>query len=97
MRPSSSWSDGGLAANDLHSRVFAVCYCAALSVGMKSGKTHTHLLVLRGAGTNACYAEQVSRIRKLPDNYQPRTEEMCINTEWGSFDADCLPLMIEDR
>jgi len=53
--------------------------------------------VLRGAGTNACYAEQVSRIRKLPDDYQPRTEEMCINTEWGSFDADCLPLMIEDR
>ena len=61
-------------------------------------KLHTHLLdVLRGAGTNACYAEQVSRIRKLPDDYQPRTEEMCINTEWGSFDADCLPLMIEDR
>ena len=49
------------------------------------------------AGTNACYAEQVSRIQKLPANYQPRTEEMCINTEWGAFNADCLPLMEEDR
>jgi hexokinase len=49
------------------------------------------------AGTNACYAEEVSKIHKLPADYQPRTEEMCINTEWGAFNANCLPIMQEDR
>ena len=49
------------------------------------------------AGTNACYAEQVSKIHRLSADYKPRTDEMCINSEWGAFNADCLPLMQEDR
>lgn len=50
-----------------------------------------------GAGSNACYVERVSRVKTLPEGFTPRTEDMCINTEWANFNADCLPRMAEDR
>ena len=47
-------------------------------------------------GTNACYVEKVANIKTMPPDYKPNTDLMCINTEWGQFDSDCLPRLDED-
>ena len=48
------------------------------------------------AGTNACYVESASRVKTLPQGYKSDSELMCINTEWGNFNAPCLPRLEED-
>ena len=60
------------------------------------GKTGTLLGAIFGTGTNGAYVESLSKIRKLAPpsqgEYDDRTGEMIINTEWGSFDNDLTVL-----
>eukprot|EP00884_Botryococcus_braunii_P020274 jgi/Botrbrau1/6930/Bobra.0215s0009.1 len=46
-----------------------------------------------GTGTNACYVEQVSKIKKLQKKAKKklRGNIMLINTEWGNFNSPHLP------
>ncbi|KAI5280440.1 glucokinase [Ascosphaera aggregata] len=39
-----------------------------------------------GTGTNGCYVEKISKIKKLEETSSKSTGEMIINCEWGSFD-----------
>ncbi len=48
------------------------------------------------AGTNACYAENVSRVKTLPVGYKSNGPLMLINTEWGNFSSPVLPRLDED-
>lgn len=50
--------------------------------------------VIIGTGTNACYSEKTSNIRKLRKN-RVLPEEMIVNTEWGNFNK--LGLTYYDR
>lgn len=52
--------------------------------------------LILGTGTNACYVEQVDRIKTMPEDYKSDSPLMCINLEWGNFTADCLPQLPED-
>jgi hexokinase len=52
--------------------------------------------LILGTGTNACYAENVSRVKTLPADYKPNGPLMCINTEWGNFSSPVLPRLDED-
>jgi len=65
------------------------------SVGTLAGGCYedpnTLIGVILGTGTNACYAEQVSRIRTLPKGARLR-RQMVVNTEWGNFLAPSLPI-----
>lgn len=71
------------------------------SVGTAAGgryqDEHTMLGIILGTGTNACYVERASRIpaERLPAGYDAaqRSGDMLINTEWGNFTSDTLPLM----
>lgn len=45
--------------------------------------------VIIGTGTNACYSEKLSNIKKMK-GYTGKTGEMIINIEWGNFNK--LPL-----
>ncbi len=47
--------------------------------------------VILGTGTNACYAEQTSKISTLPKDSRFRAQ-MVVNTEWGNFSAPSLPI-----
>lgn len=48
--------------------------------------------VILGTGTNACYLEKRSNIRKgrLPD--EAHSDGMLINTEWAGFVSSSLPV-----
>lgn len=52
--------------------------------------------VIMGTGTNACYVEKRSNIHhaKLPSD--AHGDSMIINTEWGGFHGESLPLLDED-
>ena len=54
------------------------------------GKTGTLLGAIFGTGTNGAYVEKLSKVTKLANmetaDYDKTTENMIINTEWGSFD-----------
>ncbi|MDD5495867.1 MAG: hypothetical protein PHP46_02045 [Candidatus Omnitrophica bacterium] len=50
--------------------------------------------IIIGTGTNACYPERMSNIRKWKDP-QPKSNEMMINIEWGNFNK--LHLTIYDK
>lgn len=52
--------------------------------------------LILGTGTNACYVENASRVKTLPQGHKSDTNLMCINTEWGNFNAPCLPRLEED-
>lgn len=53
----------------------------------------TEIGVILGTGTNAAYRERVTSIRTLPADYAARSERMVINTEWGDFWSDTLPVL----
>lgn len=55
---------------------------------------HCDIGVILGTGTNACYREDISKIKKLK-NYPQGARQMIVNIEWGSFDK--LPLTKYDR
>ncbi|KAJ9195794.1 hypothetical protein DTO164E3_6629 [Paecilomyces variotii] len=66
------------------------------------GKTGTLLGAIFGTGTNGAYVEKLKKVTKLAatgDTYDSTTEEMVINTEWGSFDnhLSVLPVTKFDR
>jgi hexokinase len=67
------------------------------------GRTGTLLGAIFGTGTNGAYVEKLQSICKMSkstnDGFAPATEEMVINTEWGSFDNDLrvLPSTPYDR
>ncbi|CAD5206688.1 unnamed protein product [Bursaphelenchus okinawaensis] len=48
--------------------------------------------VICGTGSNACYMEKISKIKKLNGAINPEADglpdEMCVNTEWGGFGDD---------
>ncbi|CAD5209712.1 unnamed protein product [Bursaphelenchus xylophilus] len=48
--------------------------------------------IICGTGSNACYMEKISRIKKLDGLLNPQEDglpdEMCVNTEWGGFGDD---------
>lgn len=48
-----------------------------------------------GTGTNACYRERASNIKKLKKSCADKDGHMIVNTEWGNFDR--LPLNEYDR
>lgn len=70
------------------------------SVGTLAGGCYedpnTMIGVILGTGTNACYAEQVSRICTLPKGTRLR-KQMVVNTEWGNFLAPSLPIIQVSR
>lgn len=41
--------------------------------------------VILGTGTNACYSEKISNIRKINKKNDAASAEMIINIEWGNF------------
>ncbi|KAK9835056.1 hypothetical protein WJX81_007542 [Elliptochloris bilobata] len=75
------------------------------SVGTAAGGRYqderTMLGIILGTGTNACYVEHASRLptARLPEGYDvaARSGQMLINTEWGNFTSDTLPVTQVDR
>lgn len=49
-------------------------------------RMHCDIGVILGTGTNACYPEKISGIKKLNRARWPKNGAMIINTEWGNFD-----------
>ena len=70
------------------------------SVGTAAGGRYqderTMLGIILGTGTNACYVERAARLppSRLPEGYDTaaRSGQMMINTEWGNFTSDTLPV-----
>jgi hexokinase len=63
------------------------------------GKAGTLLGAIFGTGTNGAYLETLSKITKpMEGEYDARTGEMVVNTEWGSFDngMKVLPTTVYD-
>ena len=48
--------------------------------------------IIIGTGTNACYVEKRVNIRHVQLPTSAHSEQMLINTEWGSFFSDTLPV-----
>ena len=48
--------------------------------------------VILGTGTNACYLEKRANIQHTRLPQHPRSDSMLINTEWGSYYSDILPV-----
>ena len=48
--------------------------------------------VIIGTGTNACYLEKRANIQHAALPEPARSDSMLINTEWGSYYSDCLPV-----
>lgn len=66
------------------------------------GKTQTLLGAIFGTGTNGAYVENLEKITKLNtggDGKATTTNQMVVNTEWGSFDnqLSVLPNTIYDQ
>ncbi|QPG75821.1 hypothetical protein FOA43_003183 [Brettanomyces nanus] len=75
----------GALANDTVGTLLARSYTGANKEG------ETIIGCIFGTGTNGAYAEDVSKIKKLPEDVRKHLKEagvtqMVINTEWGSFD-----------
>ncbi|RFU26513.1 hypothetical protein B7463_g9818, partial [Scytalidium lignicola] len=56
------------------------------------GNSKTLLGAIFGTGTNGAYVEKTQDITKLDPVHQERSQEMILNTEWGSFDNELLVL-----
>eukprot|EP00887_Chlorella_sp_A99_P006231 scaffold3.g6231.t1 len=67
----------------------------ATLVALRYSEPATQLGIILGTGTNCAYLERVERISKLP-GFSGRSPYMAINTEWGDFKSDHLPLLEED-
>ncbi|EED19355.1 glucokinase GlkA, putative [Talaromyces stipitatus ATCC 10500] len=66
------------------------------------GKTETVIGAIFGTGTNGAYVEKLNRLTKLNTKGEPAadaTQQMVINTEWGSFDNNLsvLPNTLYDQ
>ena len=53
--------------------------------------------MLRPAGTNACYMEQLGNITKWLPHYRPRTPDMVVNIEWPGFQVSVCHFGLESR
>ncbi|SCW03014.1 LAFE_0G01046g1_1 [Lachancea fermentati] len=81
-------------ANDTVGTFLSHCYCSLNNGSMTSGEISEPVIgCIFGTGTNGCYMEKIENIKKLSDEQREQLisegkTEMCINTEWGSFDND---------
>lgn len=79
--------------NDTTGTFLSHCYTSN-SGGIASGEiTDPVIGCIFGTGTNGCYMEKVTNIKKFPKEevealLAEGKTEMCVNTEWGSFDND---------
>lgn len=83
--------------NDTVGTMVARCYeDGACEMGVILG-TGWFLKLIYNAGTNACYGEKVSNIKKPHGKYSG--ENMIINMEWGGFgdNTNFLPLSKADK
>lgn len=48
--------------------------------------------VILGTGTNACYLEKRANVQHAQLPAHARSDSMLINTEWGSYYSDLLPV-----
>ena len=67
------------------------------SVGTLAGGAYedpnVKLGIILGTGTNACYMERVAKLGALdPEVRAGARPQMLVNTEWGNFWADSLPI-----
>lgn len=51
--------------------------------------------IILGTGTNGAYVEEVKNITKLSKEHS-ENENMVINTEWGGFMSEFLPMTADD-
>lgn len=47
-------------------------------------------------GTNACYVETLSNIKKFKMHWLPRTQDMIVNIEWAGFRSSAFNITEED-
>ncbi|CCF59160.1 hypothetical protein KAFR_0G01260 [Kazachstania africana CBS 2517] len=80
--------------NDTIGTFLSLCYSSGSPESIKKGEISQPVIgAIFGTGTNGCYMEKVTNIGKLSEETREKLinegkEEMCINTEWGSFDND---------
>lgn len=46
---------------------------------------HTRIGLILGTGSNACYTENMTNIKTLPNEETSKHSEMVVNMEWGAF------------
>lgn len=80
--------------NDTIGTFLSHCYASGSGDSSTSGEISEPVIgCIFGTGTNGCYMEEINNIKKLPESFREKLihegkTEMCINTEWGSFDNE---------
>ncbi|CCK70695.1 putative glucokinase KNAG_0F00230 [Huiozyma naganishii CBS 8797] len=80
--------------NDTIGTFLTHCYTSGTALQAGSGEISEPVIgCIFGTGTNGCYMEKLDNIEKLPAKLKASLkkegkDEMCINTEWGSFDNE---------
>lgn len=83
--------------NDTVGTLLSHCY-ASEGGSLCSGEISEPIIgCIFGTGTNGCYSEEISKIKKLPADVRGKLvsegkTHMVVNTEWGSFDNECKVL-----